>query len=266
MCNTILLHSVSQNSRSPEAYPGLHQLKGIGDLKQGHITKMKNLLEHVRAVAKHWVWLMSGVVSIALTLIDRFFNLGIPAWLFLAISGLSFFVAFHIAWLDKDRERLAALGPAPEIVLEYECGEGAPLKLRNLRGWTAYHVKIEDVIVSQEGEGTANIDPRCVAVFEEVSHLPEGESIQLTPTVTDCFIKTESKEWSAIKNDFAHVLECAYQTYGHDFDPIQIQVFVRYSDRAGRNYLTRSDIVFDRFKTTAKVTCEPPIPVIESKA
>lgn len=91
---------------------------------------------------------------------------------------------------------------------------------------------------------------------------PAGTSIGILPFVTDKFIDSQNPykadEWKAIKDDFTHVLEAAYQTYGHDFDPVPLALFVDYKDRNGRQYATVCNIVFDRFNVTATVTCEPP--------
>jgi hypothetical protein len=155
------------------------------------------------------------------------------------------------ALLDKDKELQAALGPGPEVVLEYECSKRNPLTLRNLRGWTAYHVKIEDIV----------IEDRCTATFEELSHLAEGASVRVLPFVQDRFVKPDSEEWKDAKDDFLHALECAYQTWGHDFDPVRLKMFVSYADRNGRKYRTECELEFDRFRTTAIVKCDPPKPV-----
>jgi hypothetical protein len=153
--------------------------------------------------------------------------------------------------LDKDKELYAALGPGPEVVLEYECSKRNPLTLRNLRGWTAYHVKIEDIV----------IEDRCTATFEELSHLAEGASVRVLPFVQDRFVKPDLEEWKDVKDDFLHALECAYQTWGHDFDPVRLKMFVSYADRNGRKYRTECELEFDRFRTTAIVKCDPPKPV-----
>ena len=143
------------------------------------------------------------------------------------------------------------MGPGPEVVLEYECSKRNPLTLRNLRGWTAYHVKIEDIV----------IEDRCTATFEELSHLAEGASVRVLPFVQDRFVKPDSEEWKDAKDDFLHALECAYQTWGHDFDPVRLKMFVSYADRNGRKYRTECELEFDRFRTTAIVKCDPPKPV-----
>jgi hypothetical protein len=212
---------------------------------------MKKIWEHLRAVLKHWILLMSGIASVALSLVERFRGFGVPNWVFLIISFGFFFVAFHFAWLDKDQELQKSLGAAPEVVLEYECAVRNPLTLRNLRGSTAYHIQIQQVV----------IDERCNATFEEVSHLEEGASVRVLPLVRDQFVKPDTEEWKAIKDDFAHLLETAYETWGRDFNPVHLQVVVNYADRNGRKYETLCKIEFDRFKTIAKITCEPPRPV-----
>lgn len=222
-------------------------------------------MKHLRAASKHWVWLMSGIVSVVLTLFERIRGFGIPDWIFWIVSTFCFFVAFHMAWLDKDKEVRAALGPAPEVVLEYECGVRNPLTLRNLRGWTAYHLKLKDVVISSPNSGSSGIADRCTATFEEVSHLAEGASVRILPVVQDRYVNPTTDEWKAIKDDFAYVLECAYQTWGHDFAPVRLQLFLYYADRNGRQYETQCEIEFDRFKKTTRTTCEPPRPVIRSK-
>jgi hypothetical protein len=223
---------------------------------------MKKIWEHLRAASKHWVWLMSGVVSVVLTLFERIHGFGVPTWVFWIISALCFFVALHLAWLDKDRELQSALGPAPEVVLEYECSKRNPLTLRNLRGWTAYHVKIEDVVISSQWESSPDIADRCIATFEEVSHLPEGTSVRVLPLVQDRFVNPDSAEWKDIKDDFAHVLERAFETWGRNFHPIHFKMFVSYADGNERKYRTECNVEFDRFKGTAKLTCEPPRPIV----
>jgi len=217
--------------------------------------------EHLRAVLKHWIWLMSGIASVILSLVERVRGFGVPGWIFWIVSGVCFCVAFHLAWLEKqkaltekDKELQAALGPAPEIVLEYVSSKRNPLMLRNLRGWTAYHVKIEDVVIAD----------RCTATFEEVSHLAEGASVGVLPFVQDRFVKPDSDEWKSIKDDFLHALECAYQTWGHDFSHVHLKIFVDYADRNGRKYQTECKVDFDRFKMIAMVKCEPPKPVTQS--
>jgi hypothetical protein len=212
---------------------------------------------------------MSGVASVAIAVFEQSRGITvIPGWIFLIISALCFFVAFHRAWLDKDKELLdkekelhASLGPAPEVVLEWQCGKKNPLILHNVRGSTAYHVKIKDVII----RGDRISGDRCTAKFEEISHIPEGTSIGILPFVTDKFVDPQNPykedEWKAIKDDFTHVLEAAYQTYGHDFDPVPLGLCVDYKDRNGRQYATVCNMVFDRFNVTATVTCEPPKPV-----
>jgi hypothetical protein len=215
-------------------------------------TQMTKTREHFFAVMRHWVALMSGIASLALGLLERFRHIvGIPNWVFLIVSTLCFFAAFHLAWLDKDNELQAALGPAPEVVLEWQCGKGNPLILRNMRGSTAYHLQIKEVLIAD----------RCSATFEEVSHLAEGTHTGALPLVTDKFNRPDTDQGRALRNDFMHVLEVAYQTWGRDFDPVQLQLLVTYEDRNGKRYATHCNIVFDRFQETAKVTCEPPHPV-----
>ncbi len=212
---------------------------------------MTKIREHFYAVFRHWVVLMSGIASLALSLLERFRGgVGVPDWVFLLVSAVCFFAAFHLAWLDKDKELQAALGSAPEVVLEWQCGKGNPLMLQNLRGSTAYHIQIKEVVIGE----------RCTAKFDEVSHLGEGASIGVLPIVRDVFKKPDTDEGKAIRSDFMHVLEAAYETWGRHFDPVQLQLFVGYEDRNKRKYATRCDVVFDRFKTTAKMTCEPPKP------
>jgi hypothetical protein len=155
------------------------------------------------------------------------------------------------ALLEKDKELQAALGPAPEVVLEYECSKRNPLTLRNLRGWTAYHVKIEDIV----------IEDRCTATFEELSHLAEGASARVLPFVQDRFEKPDTDEWNKVKDDFLHVLECLYQTRGHNFDPVFLKISVNYADRNGRKYRTECEVEFDRFKVHTILKCAPPKPV-----
>jgi len=93
---------------------------------------MTKIREHSYAVFKHWILLMSGIASLALALLERFrHGIGLPDWVFLLVSAACFFVAFHFAWLDKDKELQATLGSAPEVVLEWECSKGNPLILRN---------------------------------------------------------------------------------------------------------------------------------------
>jgi len=217
---------------------------------------MDKIWEHLRAVFKHWVLLMGGVVSVTLVLVERFRGFGVPNWIFLIISAGFFFVAFHFAWMDKDKELQKSLGTAPEVVLEYECAIRNPLILRNLRGSTAYHIQIQQVVIGE----------RCSATFEEVSHIEEGASVRVLPFVRDLFVKPDTEEWKAVKDDFAHVLETAYETWGRDFDPVHLRILVNYADRNGRKYQTVCKIEFDRFKTIARTACEPPRPAMRSAA
>jgi hypothetical protein len=228
---------------------------------------LKKIQEHLSTVFKHWIVLMSGIASVAISVFEESLRItGIPRWVFLMISAICFFAAFHRAWLDKDKELLAkekelqaSLGSAPEVVIEWQCGKKNPLMLHNLRGSTEYHAKIRDVII----KGDRIRDNRCTAKFEEVSHIPEGTSVGILPFITDKFVDPQINEdkWKAIKDDFTHVLEAAYQTWGHDFDPVHLALFMDYNDRNGRRYSTVCNIEFDRFKETATVTCEPPKPV-----
>jgi len=221
---------------------------------------MKKLRKHLSAVLKHWIALMSGAASVAIGVFEQSRGItAIPSWIFLIISTGCFFIAFHLAWLDKDKELLdkekelqTSLGPAPEVVLEWQCAKRNPLIAHNLRGSTAYHVKIKDVAINED---------RLTAKFEEVSHIQEGASVAMLPVVTDKFVKPHTEEWNAINDDFMHVLEITYQTWGRDFDPVRTALFMDYEDRNGRQYRTVCNIEFDRFKETAIVTCEPPKPV-----
>jgi len=112
--------------------------------------QMKKIREHLSAVLKHWVALMSGAASVAIGVFEQSRGItGIPGWIFLIVSVVCFFIAFHRAWLEKDKELLdkekhlqASLGPAPEVVLEWKCAKRNPLILHNLRGSTAYHVAL----------------------------------------------------------------------------------------------------------------------------
>jgi hypothetical protein len=76
-------------------------------------------------------------------------------------------------------------------------------------------------------------------------------------------MKPDTDEGRAIRNDFTHVLGAAYQTWGNNFDPVQLQLVVSYEDRNKRRYTTRCNVLFDFFKITANVTCEPPKPVMQ---
>src|SRR5882724_1681224 len=146
--------------------------------------QMKKIREHLSAVLKHWVALMSGAASVAIGVFEQSRGItGIPGWIFLIVSVVCFFIAFHRAWLEKDKELLdkekhlqASLGPAPEVVLEWKCAKRNPLILHNLRGSTAYHVKIKDITIKED---------RLTAKFEEVSHIPEEASVEVLPVVSD---------------------------------------------------------------------------------
>jgi hypothetical protein len=205
---------------------------------------------------------MSGVASLALSLVERLRGgIGVPDWVFLVVSAACFFAAFNLAWLDKDKELEAALGSAPEVLLEWQPGKKNPLMLRNLRGSTAYRVKIKDVVI----EGGRFSGVRCSATFDEVPHIAEGASISVLPQVTDMFVNPEKDdEWKAIKDDFLHVLEAAYQTYGHDFNLVDVPVSIAYEDRNGRRYTTNCNVSFDRYRTEKTILkCEPPKPVVQ---
>jgi len=66
---------------------------------------MTKVRQHAYAVLKHWVVLMSGVASLALSLFERLRGgIGVSDSVFLAVSAACFFAAFHLAWLDKDKE------------------------------------------------------------------------------------------------------------------------------------------------------------------
>jgi hypothetical protein len=215
---------------------------------------MDKIWEHLRAVLKHWVFLMGGIVAVGITLFERFRGLGVPNWIYLTLAFIFFFVAFHLAWLDKDKELRhkseelqKSLGAAPEVVLEYECAVRNPLTLRNLGGSTAYHIQIQKVVIGE----------RCTATFDEVSHLEEGTSVRVLPLVQDRYV-TDTDEWKKMKDDFAYVLEAAYETWGRGSDPVHLQLQVDYADKNGRKYQTLCNIEFDRFKKIAKTACEPP--------
>jgi hypothetical protein len=122
------------------------------------------------------------------------------------------------------------------------------LTLRNLGGGTAYHVQIAEV----------RIDDHCTAEFEGISNIGEGASVRVLPVVQDRYVKLDSDEGKASKDDFAHVLEATYQTRGHDFDPVRLSLLVHYADRNGRKYETQCEIEYDAFKKTARAKCEPP--------
>jgi hypothetical protein len=222
--------------------------------------QVKKIREHLFAVLKHWVALMSGAASVGISVFERSRGItGVPSWIFLVVSAACFFIAFHRAWLDKDNELLekekelqASLGPAPEVVLEWQCSKRNPLVLHNLRGSTAYNVKIRDIAIKED---------RLTAKFEKVSHIQEGARAGVLPVVTDKFVQPHTNDWNDIRDNFMYVLEVAYQTWGHDFDPVRMALFVDYEDRNGRRYGAVCNIEFDRFKETAIVTCEPPKPV-----
>lgn len=227
---------------------------------------MANIWEHLRAIAKHWLLLMGGGVSVIIGTFEQIRGLGIPNWIFWSISGACFLVAFHRAWLDKADELRAkqaelqlALGPAPEVVLEYECSKRNPLVLHNVSSVTAYHVKIEDVITNSRYEESQS----CAAKFDEVSHLAGGAMVRLLPAVEDTFVNpsTQRDKWNDIRDDFLYFLERTYQTTGQDFDPIVIHLFVSYEDKNGRKYRTPSTITFDHHSTTASTICDVPRPV-----
>jgi len=137
--------------------------------------------------------------------------------------------------------------------VEWQCGKGNPLMLRNLRGSTAYHLQLKEVVIGD----------RCTAKFDELSHLAEGASSGVLPVVSDISKKPDTDEGKAIRSDFTHVLEAAYETWGRNFDPVRLQLLLSYEDKSKRKYATCCNIVFDRFKTTATVTCEPPKPVAQ---
>jgi hypothetical protein len=139
-------------------------------------------------------------------------------------------------------------GPGPEVVLEYDYGVRNPLTVHNLSGGTAYHVQI----------ATIRIDDRCTVAFENISHIGAGASVRVLPVVQDRYVKLDSDEGKAIKDDFAYVLEATYQTLGHDFDPVRLNLLVRYADRNGRKYQTHCEIEYDAFKKTTKIKNEPP--------
>jgi len=180
---------------------------------------MTKVRQHAYAVVKHWVVLMSGVASLALSLLERLRGgIGVPDWVFLAVSAACFFAAFHLTWVDKDKELEAALGSAPEVVVEWQCGKGNPLMLHNLRGSTAYHLQLKEVVIGD----------RCTAKFDELSHLAEGASIGVLPLVSDIFKKPDTDEGKAIRSDFTHVLEAAYETWGRNFDPVRLQLLLSY--------------------------------------
>lgn len=141
-----------------------------------------------------------------------------------------------------------SLGPGPEVVLEYDYGVRNPLTVHNLSGGTAYHVQI----------ATVRIADRCTVAFEEISHIGAEASVRVLPVVQDRYVKPDSDEGKAIKDDFAYVLETTYQTRGHDFDPVRLHLLVRYADRNGGKYQTHCEIEYDAFKKTAKTMCEPP--------
>ena len=154
----------------------------------------------------------------------------------------------------EGQERTASLkltdspDPGPEVVLEYDYGVRNPLTVRNLSGGTAYHVEI----------ATVRIDDRCTVAFEEISHIAAGASARVLPLVLDRYVKPDSDEGKTIKDDFAYALEATYQTRGHDFDPVRLNLLVGYADRNGRKYQTQCEIEYDAFRKTAKTKCEPP--------
>jgi hypothetical protein len=200
------------------------------------------------------MWLMSGVVSVGLTLVERIRGLGVPGWIFWMVSIFCFFVASYLAWLDKDRELQHALGSAPEVVLEYECSEAKnpesrqkPLILRNVRGATAYHVQIEEIVAGP-----------CSARFKEISPLTEGARVQVPAIVRDSSTKWGGEQAKALQHDFVQILEAAYRNWGGGFTPVRVPIYVRYADKNGRQYRTQCEIEFDYFTITARTTCNPP--------
>lgn len=220
---------------------------------------MNKVWEHLRAMGRQWVLLMGGGVAVALLLFDQVRSSGIPHWLFWTISGNCVLIAFHRAWLEKDAEFQSVLGPAPEIALEYECSKRNPLFLRNLSSATAYHVKIEDVATRSRYEPNQS----CAAKFDEVSHLEGGATAQALPAVNDTSVNPDNQreKWNDIRNDFLYFLERTYQMTGQDYDPIVVQLSVRYEDKNGRKYRTPSTITFDPLNTTARTIGDVPRPV-----
>jgi hypothetical protein len=222
---------------------------------------LKKIQEHLSAVLKHWVFLMSGTASVAIAIYEQFRRAAaVPGWFFLIISAICFFVAFHQAWFDKDtqllekeRELLRSLGDAPEVVIEWQCAKRNPLVLRNLRGSTAYHIKIRDVVIKD----------RLTAIFDEVSHIEEGRGVNVLPSVSDKCVNQRSDEWKDIKDNFMHVMEAVYQAHGHDFAPVQLALLMEYEDKNERRYTVFCNIEFDGFRNKAIVICEPPKTGIE---
>jgi hypothetical protein len=149
---------------------------------------------------------------------------------------------------DQDRNFTSSPVAGPEVVLEYEYGVRNPLTVCNLSGGTSYSVQIEDI----------RLDDRCTVAFEGISHIGEGSSVRVLPNVRDFCIRPDTDEGNRIKDDFAHVLEATYQTWGHDFDPVRLPLVIHYADRNGSRYQTQCEIEFDAFRKTAKTKFEPP--------
>ncbi|MGO8819244.1 MAG: toll/interleukin-1 receptor domain-containing protein [Terriglobia bacterium] len=132
----------------------------------------------------------------------------------------------------------------PEVVIEYESNakeeratRKAPLVVRNLRGGTAYRVQIRDI---RNGSLTAR--------FDLISHVPEGQSIQVTPKVED------ANGTNPLFLDFVRVLEADYRDTSAKelFTPFRLPVHVSYSDINGRPFESECEIEFHYFHKTAR--------------
>lgn len=77
---------------------------------------MKEFSAFLRAVASHWIFLMSGGISVALSFVERIFHWPIPNSVYWIVGVVCLFTCCFLAWRDEFRRRPSILSELQEFI------------------------------------------------------------------------------------------------------------------------------------------------------
>lgn len=89
-------------------------------MDKGKSGSIRLLLEYACALLPHWVAVMSGIASIALSVWEKYYNQTSTLGVFLWLGLLLIFYATFLAWRDKSRQLSETEGRLVRVQAEFE--------------------------------------------------------------------------------------------------------------------------------------------------
>lgn len=77
---------------------------------------MQEFFAFLRAVARHWIFLMSGAISIVLAFVERIFHWPIPNSVYWTVAAVCLLACCFLAWRDEYRLRPSIFSELQEFI------------------------------------------------------------------------------------------------------------------------------------------------------